>query len=106
MSDEPISAVKSPCLCHALRKASRAVSQLDDEELREAGLRTTQFSLLSYLNRVGEVRQGDLSDLLLLEETTMTRNVRPLVNSGWIAIRAGKDRCEKLVSLTEAGRGK
>jgi len=44
-----------PCLCGALRQASRAVSRLYDEELRSIGLRTTQYSLLRDLSRVGEV---------------------------------------------------
>ena len=95
--------VRTPCLCHALRKASRAVSRLYDEELRKIGLRTTQFSLLAYLSRVGEVRQGDLGELMLLEETTVTRNLRPLINAGWVTVRPGTDRREKHVTITTAG---
>ena len=96
----------SPCLCNALRQASRAVSRLYDEELRGVGLRTTQYSLLRVLARAGQVRQGDLSGLTSLDETTLTRNLRPLIDSGWVAIGAGEDRREKLVRLTEAGAAK
>lgn len=97
----------TPCLCNALRQASRAVSRLYDEELRaRCDLRTTQFSLLCVLARVGETRQRDLGDLALLEDTTLTRNLRPLVAAGWIVIRTGQDRREKLISLTAAGRAK
>jgi DNA-binding MarR family transcriptional regulator len=95
-----------PCLCNALRQASRAVSRLYDEELRRAGLRTTQYSLLRALAGAGQVRQGDLSALLHIEETTLTRNLRPLVAAGWVAVRSGQDRREKLVTITEAGVGK
>jgi DNA-binding MarR family transcriptional regulator len=95
-----------PCLCNALRQASRTVTRLYDEELRDVGLRTTQFTLLSLLNRAGEVRQGDLSGRLLLEETTLTRNLRALVNSKLVAIRPGTDRREKLVALTPKGSAK
>jgi hypothetical protein len=94
--------VASPCLCNALRQASRAVSRLYDEELRGVGLRTTQYSLLRYLKHCGEVRQRDLGALTSLDETTLTRNLRPLIDAGWVAVDAGEDRREKLVSLTVA----
>ncbi len=96
----------TPCLCNALRQASRAVSRLYDEELRGVGLRTTQYSLLRVLARAGQVRQGDLSGLTSLDETTLTRNLRRLVQAGWIAVRSGDDRREKLVTITKAGTAK
>ncbi len=97
----------SPCLCNALRQASRAVSRLYDEELRGVGLRTTQYSLLRYLQHTGAVRQRDLGALTSLDETTLTRNLRPLLDAGWVAIESGKeDRREKFVHLTEAGSAK
>jgi DNA-binding MarR family transcriptional regulator len=96
----------SPCLCNALRQASRAVSRLYDEELRGVGLRTTQFSLLHHLARAGPIRQGDLGGLAHLEETTLTRNLRPLVDAGWVAVRAGEDRREKWLKITRKGLAK
>jgi DNA-binding MarR family transcriptional regulator len=41
-----------------------------------------------------------------LDETTLTRNLRPLHKNGWVAIRAGADRREKLVAITESGKTK
>ena len=55
---------------------------------------------------MGEVRQGDLGEMASLDETTLTRNLRPLEKSGWVTIRAGADRREKLVAITEAGKTK
>jgi len=98
--------IASPCLCNALRQASRAVSRLYDEELRGVGLRTTQYSLLRHLRNAGEVRQRDLGGLTSLDETTLTRNLRPLIDAGWVAVGTGEDRREKLVRLTEAGAAK
>lgn len=106
MSAEHHNLATAPCLCSALRQASRAVSRLYDEELRGVGLRTTQYSLLRVLARSGQVRQGDLSGLTSLDETTLTRNLRPLVDAGWIAVRSGDDRREKLVTITKAGTAK
>ena len=82
------------------------MSRLYDDELRGGGLRTTQYSLLRVLARAGPVRQGDLSGLTSLDETTLTRNLRPLVDAGWIAVRSGDDRREKLVTITKAGTAK
>lgn len=95
-----------PCLCLALRQASRAVSRLYDEELRVVGLRTTQYSLLQLLRHSGEVRQGDLAELTLHDETSLTRSLRPLVDARWIAVRAGEDRREKWLSITPGGVAK
>jgi DNA-binding MarR family transcriptional regulator len=98
--------IGTPCLCAALRQASRSVTRIYDAELRGTGLRATQHSLLRLLGRAGEVRQGDLGEVASLDETTLTRSLRPLEKSGWVTIRAGADRREKLVAITDAGKAK
>jgi DNA-binding MarR family transcriptional regulator len=82
------------------------VTRLYDDELRALGLRTTQYSLLRHLSRAGEIRQRDLGERTLIDETTLTRNLAPLVKHGWVAIRSGEDRREKLVRITDAGTAK
>src|ERR1700722_4620122 len=89
MSADKTHPVGVPCLCLALRQASRAVSRLYDEELRSIGLRTTQYSLLQLLRRSGEVRQRDLAGLTMHDETSLTRSLRPLVDARWVAVRTG-----------------
>ena len=106
MSGERPKPAPTPCLCNALRQATRAVSRLYDEDLRGVGLRTTQYSLLRQLRAAGEARQRDLGGLTSLDETTLTRSLRPLIDAGWVAIRPGDDRREKLVRLTDAGVAK
>lgn len=93
----------TPCLCAALRKATRAVTRLYDDALRPAGLRVTQYSVLRNLAR-GEQRMRDLAALLVVEETALNRSVRGLASRGWIAIRTGDDRRERRLSITPAGR--
>jgi DNA-binding MarR family transcriptional regulator len=106
MSTARPKSVAAPCLCAALRQASRAVSRLYDDELRIVGLRTTQYTLLHRLSSAGEVRQRDLGNLTSLDETTLTRNLRPLIDSSWVAIRHGEDRREKFLRVTDAGMAK
>jgi DNA-binding MarR family transcriptional regulator len=96
----------TPCLCNALRQASRTVSRLYDDELREVGLRTTQYTLLRVICEAGDLRQADLSGLMALEETTLSRNLRAVVKCGWVTLQAGDDRREKRVSITPAGIAK
>jgi DNA-binding MarR family transcriptional regulator len=91
------------CLSLALRQASRAVSRVYDEELRRIGLRTTQFSVLRVLSANGELRQRDLAELTVHEETTLTRNLRPLLLAGWVTERPGHDRREKWLKITSSG---
>lgn len=94
------------CLGFALRQASRAVSRVYDEELRGIGLRATQFSLLQSLRKSGEVRQRDLAERTMHDETSLTRGLRPLVEAGWVAVRAGDDRREKWFRITPQGKAK
>ncbi len=101
-----LKSVGVPCLCHALRQASRAASRLYDDELRGAGLRTTQFSVLRVLAAQDEIRQRDLAERTVHEETTLTRNLRPLVEAGWVAERPGVDRREKWLKITPSGLAK
>src|SRR5262245_1204422 len=95
-----------PCACANLRRAARAVSQLYDEELRGTGLTIAQFTLLQALDLVGEIAQGSLGRLLVIDSTTLTRTLKPLEREGWIRRRTGEDRREREIVLTSAGRSR
>ncbi len=92
------------CLCFNLRKAARAVTQLYDAALEPAGLRATQFSLLAVLDRRDAVTITDLARAMVMDRTTLTRNLRPLEKQGLVAIAPGDDRRTREVSLTRHGR--
>lgn len=94
------------CTNLKLRQFMRRMSQLYDAEMAQAGLKTTQYSLLSYVDKLGPVRPGDLAAGLKMEASTLTRNLRPLVDAGWLVVTAGEDARSRLVSLTPAGREK
>jgi DNA-binding MarR family transcriptional regulator len=93
-----------PCTCANLRRASRAVTQLYDDALRDAGLRATQFTLLQVLSLAGELTQRELGEFLAIDSTTLTRTLGPLENRGWIRSRPGADRRERHWAITAAGR--
>jgi DNA-binding MarR family transcriptional regulator len=95
-----------PCACANLRRATRAVSQLYDEELRKVGLRGTQFALLQVIHGRGPLAQGQIGELLSLDSTTLSRTLRPLQRRGWIRWQAGEDKRERLWRLTSGGERK
>ena len=66
------------CVFTNLRRASRMVSQSYDAALKPVGLKATQFSMLAVLGRRGQMRQSDFADVLGMDGTTLTRNLRPL----------------------------
>ena len=93
-----------PCLCASFRRASRALTQLYDADLRPTGLRVTQFTVLQALSLAGEISQKELGGLLAMDSTTLTRTLGLLVKEGWIAERRGADRRERRLRLSSAGR--
>ena len=92
------------CLCFNLRKAARAVTQLYDAALEPAGLRATQFSLLAVLAGRDAVTITDLARAMVMDRTTLTRNLRPIEKQGLVAIAPGDDRRTREVRLTQRGR--
>ena len=82
------------------------MTQHYDAELAQAGLKTTQYSLLSHVMKLGPVRPGDLARAMTLDASTLTRNLRPLLAAGWVELAAGGDARSRSVTLTEAGRAK
>src|ERR1700719_828823 len=91
-----------PCACQNLRRLSRVVTRIYDKELRRAGLEVTQFGLLTALAATGETNQKRLSAGLAMDSTTLTRTLGLIRKQGWVRVRRGKDRRERLFDLTRA----
>lgn len=92
------------CNCLAVRQAARHVTQSYDDFLAPAGLRTTQFSILSKLRRLGPMAINALAAQMVMDRTTLGRNIRPLQRDGLVAVAPGhSDRRRKELRLTEAG---
>ena len=92
------------CNCLAIRMAARHVTQFYDQFLASSGLRTTQFSILAKLKRMGPITINALARDLVMDRTTLGRNILPLAREGLIEIVKGRsDRRVKEVHLTQAG---
>ena len=74
-----------------------------DEELRVVGMRVTQYTLLQALKHAGALTQGELGNVLGLDSTTLTRSLRPLIESRWVRSEPGADRRERKLQLSTAG---
>src|SRR6516165_1742746 len=95
------------CNCFAVRSAARHVTQLYDQLLAPAGLRVTQFSILAKLKRKGPLIINALADDMVMDRTTLGRNIRPLERDGLIRIEgAASDRRAKELHLTKAGENR
>jgi DNA-binding MarR family transcriptional regulator len=99
----PDSLFPLPCACQNLRRLSRVVTRIYDQELRKAGIEITQYGLLTALAKVGEANQKRLSAGFAMDSTTLTRTLGLLLKQGWVRARPGKDRRERRFSLTSAG---
>ena len=96
----------SGCSSFKLRRLSRRVSQHFDRIVGDAGLKTTQYSLLSHIVRLGPVRPGLLADAMEMDASTLTRNLQPLIAQGWVELGPGDDGRSRFVAVTSAGRAK
>ena len=101
---DPSPVAPENCTCFNLRKAARAVTQVYDAALQPVGLKATQFSLLAAAGAAEGRTVGQLAEALVLDRTTLTRNLAPLVRDGLISVEEGSDRRARLVEVTPAGR--
>jgi DNA-binding MarR family transcriptional regulator len=95
------------CTCSRLRRAGRRVTQLYDQWLEPAGVTIGQFGLLAHLQGQDGVAIGALADARGMDPTTLTRNLKPLVEHGWVMDgRDARDRRVRTVAITASGREK
>lgn len=98
-----LSIVANTCACFNLRKASRTVTQLYDEILQPSGLLATQFTPLVAISIAGSTTITHLAEELVMDRTTLTRNLKPLERQGLIEIASGQDQRTRVVTLTTKG---
>ncbi len=91
-----------PCACAAIRHASRLVTQIYEEELREH-LAPPQFGLLSVLHAFPGCNQATLARRFDFDKTTLSRNLKLLEKNGWIEHITSDDRRERGYHLTPTG---
>ncbi len=92
------------CNCRSIRQAARYVTQFYDRHLAPSGLRISQFGVLAVLKRKGTMTINELAAELVIDRTTLGRNILPLERDGLIAVKPSPiDRRSKELHLTAAG---
>jgi DNA-binding MarR family transcriptional regulator len=94
------------CTCLRLRRTARRVTQIYDQMLEPAGLTLAQFSLIARLYAGEGLSVGDLAEALDTDPTTLTRNLKPLIERQLVSVHQDEDdRRRRAIVLTPAGRG-
>lgn len=102
--DDPLN--MALCTCATIRKAARIVTQMFETALQPTGLTAGQVTLLAVLSEQGEMPLTSLADALVLDRTTLTRNLKPMVRDGFVNIKMEEDQRVRMVGLTPSGTRK
>jgi DNA-binding MarR family transcriptional regulator len=92
------------CACFNVRKAARVITQNFDEIMQPSGVRATQFTILVMIASSDATTLSELADKLVMDRTTLTRNLKPLQQQGLIKDMPGMDRRTRSIDLTSKGR--
>jgi DNA-binding MarR family transcriptional regulator len=104
LKQEILKNIEINCTHFNLRKASRSVTQYYNEALRASGLEINQFTLLTAISLYEPIGMTALAQEIVMDRTTLTRDLKPLERRGLITIKPGQDKRMRLVSTTKAGK--
>lgn len=91
------------CVCFQAKRGMRSLTKAYDAALRPCGLRSTQFSMLGVVKTFGPLSSAKLGELMVLDKTTLPRSLSLLAREGFIEMRQGEDKREKLLTMTAKG---
>jgi DNA-binding MarR family transcriptional regulator len=96
--------VETICVGGCVRKLNRMVSAIYDGALASAGLKTSQFSVLVAVANREKAKPSELSKLLQMDESTLSRNVERMCARGWLRLERKADRRTHLIEVTDKGQ--
>ncbi|MCB2300902.1 MarR family winged helix-turn-helix transcriptional regulator [Clostridium tagluense] len=92
------------CACGNLRKTTRTITQFYDKMLKPTGLKSTQCLLLLDISLNENISVSSLGNILLMDQSTVTRNVKLLITGGYIDIKKEEqDSRKKCITITNKG---
>jgi DNA-binding MarR family transcriptional regulator len=92
------------CYCIKVRRVARIVTAYYDNFLAPSGLTVNQYSLLVNLEKLGESNVSELADYVGLERTTLVRNIKPLLERGYVQDASRAEARDCRLSVTAMGR--
>jgi DNA-binding MarR family transcriptional regulator len=99
-----IDTISRTCIAVRLRLLNRVVTNLYDDALRPLGLKVSQLNILIVTARLGLARPAQVCDLLQLDASTLSRNVKPLQAHGWLEVVPDEDARAQPFRLTHQGK--
>jgi DNA-binding MarR family transcriptional regulator len=91
------------CASFNFRRAARAVTSLYDRAFEPFGIRSTQFSILVGVAKTQPTSISALSELLVIDRSTLTRSLRLLKKQGLLMISARAEKRQRFLELTARG---
>lgn len=92
------------CLNFSMRKANRTLNKIYDRHLQGCGLKGGQFSILRVIDHYKQTTNSELQEAMSIDQTTLSRNLKPLIRDGYISVSQGDDLRVKLLSLSAEGK--
>ena len=103
-SDIPEERITRDCLAARVRLLNRQVLRIYDEALRPLGIKVTQLNVLVVLVKLGPSSPTDVTKVLDMEKSTLSRNVERLRTRGLVEVRPGESGRTHLLGVTAKGR--
>src|SRR6202051_741127 len=101
--NEEIKRIERECVAGGVRKLNRMITAIYDGALASAGLKTSQFSVLVAVANREKTRPAELTKLLQMDESTLSRNVERMCARGWLRLERNEDRRSHLIEVTDKG---
>src|SRR5215218_5892089 len=99
-----IDTISRTCIAVRLRLLNRVVTNFYDDALRPLGLKVSQLNILIVAARLGLARPAQVCDILQLNASTLSRNVKPLQARGWLEVVPDEDARAQPFRLTPQGK--
>ncbi len=99
-----IDTIAKTCIAVRLRLLNRVVTNFYDDALRPLGLKVSQLNILIVTARLGLARPAQVCDILQLDASTLSRNVKPLQAHGWLEVVPEADARAQPFRLTPQGK--
>ena len=99
-----IDTISRTCIAVRLRLLNRVITNFYDDALRPLGLRVSQLNILTVTAWLGLARPAQVCDILQLDASTLSRNVKPLQARGWLEVVPGEDARAQPFRLTPQGK--
>ncbi|MCZ7647525.1 MAG: MarR family winged helix-turn-helix transcriptional regulator [Planctomycetota bacterium] len=99
-----IDTISRKCIAVRLRLLSRVVTSFYDDALRPLGLKVSQLNILIVTARLGLARPAQVCEILQLDVSTLSRNVKPLQAHGWLEVVPDADARAQPFRLMPRGK--